>query len=57
MTTEKVINLRIDGRFFHEAAASVVDFSHIVGRAFQCQVVVSVLNSSIRPLSRSLTRG
>jgi predicted PurR-regulated permease PerM len=35
------------GLFFHEAAASVVDFSRVVGRAFQCQLVVAVLNASI----------
>jgi predicted PurR-regulated permease PerM len=35
------------GRFFHEAAASVIDFSGVVGRAFQCQVVVAFLNASI----------
>jgi len=35
------------GLFFHEAAASVVDFSRVVGRAFQCQVVVALLNATI----------
>jgi len=35
------------GRFFHEAAASVVEFSRAVGRAFQCQLVVALLNASI----------
>lgn len=35
------------GRFFHEAAASVVDFSRVVGRAFQCQIVVALLNATI----------
>ncbi len=35
------------GRFFHEAAASVIDFSRVVGRAFQCQIVVALLNATI----------
>ena len=35
------------GRFFHEAAASVVKFSEGVGSAFQCQLVVALLNASI----------
>jgi len=35
------------GRFFHEAAASVVQFSGGVGTAFQCQLVVAMLNASI----------
>lgn len=35
------------GRFFHDAAASVVDFSRVVGRAFQCQIVVALLNATI----------
>lgn len=35
------------GRFFHEAAASVIDFSGTVGTAFQCQMVVALLNASI----------
>ncbi len=35
------------GRFFHEAAASVIDFSKVVGRAFQCQLVVALLNACI----------
>ena len=35
------------GRFFHEAAASVVQFSEGVGTAFQCQLLVAMLNASI----------
>jgi len=35
------------GRFFHEAAASVIDFSGTVGTAFQCQMVVALLNACI----------
>ncbi len=35
------------GRFFHEATASVVRFSEGVGQAFQCQLVVALLNASI----------
>jgi len=35
------------GRFFHEAAASVVEFSGTVGTAFQCQMAVALLNASI----------
>lgn len=35
------------GRFFHEATASVVRFSEGVGSAFQCQIVVALLNAAI----------
>lgn len=35
------------GQFFHGAAASVVEFSGVVGNAFQCQMVVALLNASI----------
>jgi len=35
------------GRFFHEAAASVVEFSGAVGTAFQCQLFVAMLNASV----------
>ncbi len=35
------------GGFFHEAAASVVEFSNVVGTAFQCQLAVSLLNTVI----------
>jgi predicted PurR-regulated permease PerM len=35
------------GRFFQEAASSLVDFSGVVGTAFQCQMVVAVLNATV----------
>lgn len=35
------------GTFFHEATASVVQFSEVVGTAFQCQLIVALLNASI----------
>ncbi len=35
------------GKFFHEAAASVVEFSEVVGTAFQCQLVVALVNAAI----------
>lgn len=35
------------GRFFHEAAASVVNFSEVVGTAFQCQMIIALLNATI----------
>jgi len=35
------------GRFFHEAAASVVTFSEVVGTAFQCQMFIALLNATI----------
>jgi predicted PurR-regulated permease PerM len=35
------------GRFFQEAAASVIDFSEVVGTAFQCQLIVALLNATI----------
>jgi len=35
------------GRFFHEAAASVVAFSESVGTAFQCQMIVAAINACI----------
>ncbi|NLX23271.1 MAG: AI-2E family transporter [Phycisphaerae bacterium] len=35
------------GRFFHEATASLVTFSGVVGSAFQCQMAVALLNASI----------
>ncbi|HSW44736.1 MAG TPA: AI-2E family transporter [Phycisphaerae bacterium] len=35
------------GRFFHEAAASVVEFSEAVGQAFQCQMMIALLNAAI----------
>jgi predicted PurR-regulated permease PerM len=42
------------GQFFHEAAASVVDFSGVVGRAFQCQILVALLNASITCIGMSI---
>ncbi len=35
------------GRFFHEAASSVIDFSEVVGTAFQCQMFIALLNATI----------
>ncbi len=35
------------GRFFQEAAASVVEFSAVVGTAFQCQLLIALLNAVI----------
>jgi predicted PurR-regulated permease PerM len=35
------------GRFFHAAAASVIDFSEVVGTAFQCQMFIALLNATI----------
>ncbi len=35
------------GRFFQEAAASVVEFSSVVGTAFQCQLIIALLNAAI----------
>jgi len=35
------------GSFFHEAAASVAEFSQTVGTAFQCQMAVALMNASI----------
>lgn len=35
------------GRFFHEASASVIQFSDMVGTAFQCQLIVAALNTVI----------
>lgn len=35
------------GRFFHEASRSVVNFSEVVGTAFQCQLMVAALNTVI----------
>ncbi len=35
------------GRFFHEAASSVIEFSGVVGSAFQCQLVIALLNATI----------
>jgi predicted PurR-regulated permease PerM len=35
------------GRFFQEAATTLVEFSSVVGTAFQCQLVVAVLNTVI----------
>jgi predicted PurR-regulated permease PerM len=35
------------GRFFHEAASSVVTFSEVVGTAFQCQMFIALLNATI----------
>jgi len=35
------------GGFFHEAAASLAEFSGTVGTAFQCQIAVALLNASI----------
>jgi predicted PurR-regulated permease PerM len=42
------------GRFFHEASASVVDFSAEVGNAFQCQILVALLNAAITCLGMFL---
>jgi predicted PurR-regulated permease PerM len=38
------------GQFFHEAASSVVEFSAVVGTAFQCQILVALLNATITSL-------
>ena len=35
------------GRFFHEATASVVEFSGVVGTAFQCQLLVALFNATV----------
>lgn len=35
------------GRFFHEASGSVINFSEVVGTAFQCQLIVAALNTII----------
>ena len=35
------------GRFFQEAASSLVDFSGVVGTAFQCQLIVALLNATV----------
>lgn len=35
------------GRFFHEASRSVINFSEVVGTAFQCQLMVAALNTVI----------
>jgi predicted PurR-regulated permease PerM len=35
------------GHFFQEAAASVVNFSEVVGTAFQCQMFIALLNATI----------
>ena len=35
------------GKFFQEAAAGVADFSGVVGRAFQCQLLVALLNAAV----------
>lgn len=35
------------GRFFHEATASVVEFSGVVGTAFQCQMLVALFNATV----------
>lgn len=35
------------GRFFAEASSSVVNFSRVVGSAFQCQLAIALLNASI----------
>ncbi len=35
------------GAFFAEAASSVIDFSRVVGTAFQCQLVIALLNAAI----------
>ena len=35
------------GRFFAEAAASVINFSKVVGSAFQCQLAIAALNAVI----------
>lgn len=35
------------GRFFHEAAASVIEFSGVIGSAFQCQLIIALLNAAI----------
>jgi predicted PurR-regulated permease PerM len=35
------------GRFFYEATASVINFSEVVGTAFQCQLIVALLNAVI----------
>jgi predicted PurR-regulated permease PerM len=42
------------GQFFQDAAASVVDFSGNVGKAFQCQMLVAVLNASITCIGMSI---
>ncbi|HOW72396.1 MAG TPA: AI-2E family transporter [Phycisphaerae bacterium] len=35
------------GRFFHDATASVVEFSGVVGTAFQCQMLVALFNATV----------
>lgn len=35
------------GRFFHQASASVIEFSEVVGTAFQCQMIIALLNATI----------
>jgi predicted PurR-regulated permease PerM len=35
------------GQFFHEAASSVIEFSGVVGSAFQCQLVIATLNATV----------
>lgn len=42
------------GGFFHEAASSVITFSEVVGTAFQCQMVIAVLNASITCVGMTL---
>ncbi|MBI4578199.1 MAG: AI-2E family transporter [Planctomycetes bacterium] len=42
------------GRFFHEAASSVVEFSEVVGTAFQCQMVIALLNASITSIGLTI---
>jgi predicted PurR-regulated permease PerM len=42
------------GRFFHEATASVVEFSGVVGTAFQCQLLVACFNATVTCLGLSL---
>lgn len=42
------------GRFFHEAASSLVEFSKVVGQAFQCQLIVSLLNTTITCIGLSI---
>lgn len=42
------------GRFFHEATASVVEFSGVVGTAFQCQMLVALFNATVTCLGLSL---
>lgn len=42
------------GQFFQDASASVVNFSGVVGKAFQCQMLVALLNAVITCIGMAL---